>query len=70
MVFIFQSVNVVYTVICISVFFPHVVQNVMFPKGKVKVFVSQSSPTLWDPMDCSLPASLSMGFSRQEYWNE
>ena len=24
--------------------------------------------TLWDPMDCS-QASLSMGFSRQEYWS-
>ena len=22
-----------------------------------------------DPMDCSLPGSLSMGFPRQEYWN-
>ena len=22
-----------------------------------------------DPMDCSLPAPLSMGFSRQEYWS-
>ena len=25
--------------------------------------------TLCDPMDCSLPGSLSMGFSRQEYWS-
>ena len=25
-----------------------------------------SCPTLWDPLDCS---SLSMGFSRQEYWS-
>ena len=24
--------------------------------------------TLWDPIDCSLMALLSMGFSRQEYW--
>ena len=23
-----------------------------------------------DPTDCSLPAPLSMGFSRQEYWSE
>ena len=30
----------------------------------------QSGPTLYDPMDCSLPgSSLSMGFSRQEYWS-
>ena len=29
----------------------------------------QLCPTLCDPMDCSLPAPLSMGFSRQEYWS-
>ena len=28
----------------------------------------QPCPTLFDPMDCGLPAS-SMGFSRQEYWS-
>ena len=28
---------------------------------------AQSCPTLCDPMDSSPPASLSMGFSRQEY---
>ena len=31
--------------------------------------VTQSCPTLCDPMDCSLPGSPSMGFSRQEYWS-
>ena len=31
--------------------------------------VAQSCPTLSDPMDCSLPSSASMGFSRQEYWS-
>ena len=32
--------------------------------------VTQSRPTLCDPMDCSLPgSSLSMEFSRQEYWS-
>ena len=33
--------------------------------------VSQSCPTLCDPMDCSLPhfSGKSMGFSRQEYWS-
>ena len=31
--------------------------------------VAQSCPTLSDPMDCSLPGSPSMGFSRQEYWS-
>ena len=29
----------------------------------------QSCPTLCNPMDCSPPGSLSMGFSRQEYWS-
>ena len=31
------------------------------------VLVNQSCPTLCDPMDCSLPDSLSVEFSRQEY---
>ena len=32
--------------------------------------VTQSCPTLRDPMDCSLPqAPPSMGFSMQEYWS-
>ena len=32
--------------------------------------VAQSCPTLCNPMDCMVyQASLSMGFSRQEYWN-
>ena len=31
--------------------------------------VTQSCPTLCNPMDCSLPGSASMGFSRQEYWS-
>ena len=26
-------------------------------------------PTLCNPMDCSLPGSSSMGFSKQEYWS-
>ena len=40
------------------------------PKLKrVKVLVTQSCLTLCDPMDCSLPAPLSMEFSRQEYWS-
>ena len=29
---------------------------------------TQSCPTLWDPMNDSHQAPLSMGFSRQEYW--
>ena len=31
--------------------------------------VAQSCLTLWDPMDCSPQAPLSMEFSRQEYWS-
>ena len=38
-------------------------------KVKSKNEVSQSCPTLSDSMDCSLKASPSMGFSRQEYWS-
>ena len=38
-------------------------------KVKNESEVSQSCPTLRDPMDCSLAAPPSMGFSRQEYWN-
>ena len=29
----------------------------------------QSCLSLWDPMDCSPPASSFVGFSRQEYWS-
>ena len=32
-------------------------------------FVAQLCPTLCDPLDCNLPGSLFMGFSRQEYWS-
>ena len=31
--------------------------------------VAQSCLTLSDPMDCNLPGSSAMGFSRQEYWS-
>ena len=30
---------------------------------------AQSHPTVFDPKDCSLPAPLSIEFSRQEYWS-
>ena len=33
------------------------------------VLVTQSCPLFCDPMNRSLPAPLSMGFSKQEYWN-
>ena len=35
----------------------------------VCVQVTQSYPTLCSPMDCMLPATPSMGFSRQESWS-
>ena len=38
-------------------------------KVKSQSEVAQSCPILSDLMDCSLPAPLSMGFSRQEYWS-
>ena len=34
------------------------------------VLSPQSCWTLCDPIDCSPPGSLFMGFSRQEYWSE
>ena len=38
-------------------------------KVKVKVKVAQSCPTFCSTMDCTLPGSLSVDFSRQEYWS-
>ena len=38
-------------------------------KVKSENEVTQSCLTLRDPMDCSLPGSSAMGFSRQEYWS-
>ena len=34
------------------------------------VLAAKSCPTLETPWTVALQASLSMGFSRQEYWNE
>ena len=31
--------------------------------------VTKLSPTLWDPIDCSLPDSSVHGISRQTYWS-
>ena len=36
---------------------------------KVKSESEVAQPTLRDPMDCSLPGSSTMGFSRQVYWS-
>ena len=33
------------------------------------VLITQSFPTLWDPMDCSLPGSSVHGILQQEYWS-
>ena len=38
-------------------------------KVKSESEVAQLCPTSSNPMDCSLPGSLSIGFSRQEYWS-
>ena len=38
-------------------------------KVKSESEVAQSCLTLGHPMDCSLPDSSAMGFSRQEYWS-
>ena len=43
-------------------------EKVLDSSMKVKVLVAQSCPTLFDPMDCSLPGS-SVEFSRQENWS-
>ena len=43
--------------------------SLTFPGFQRKSEVAQSCPTLCDHMDCSLPGSSSMGFSRQEYWS-
>ena len=37
-------------------------------KVKSESEVAQSCPILSNPMDCSLPGSSVLGFSRQEYW--
>ena len=50
---------------------PHVTWNIA-PFNTCRIawlcVPAQSCLTLCDPMDCSLQAPLSMGFSRQEYW--
>ena len=38
-------------------------------KVKSEREVTQSCPTLRDPMDCSLPGSSVHGICRQEYWS-
>ena len=45
----------------------HIVKTLVFQV--VMCSVSLSCPTLCDPMDCIPPGSLSLEFSRQEYWS-
>ena len=47
----------------------HFLLQRMKVKSESEVAQSCPTPTLRDPMDCSLPGSSSMGFSRQEYWS-
>ena len=44
-------------------------RSVFIPIPKKWSEVTQSCPTLCNPMDYSLLSSQSMGFSRQEYWS-
>ena len=45
------------------------IQHCHFNHGCVHAESLQLCRTLWDPMDFSPSAPLSMGFSRQEYWS-
>ena len=45
------------------------IQRLKLEKRRYENEVTQSCLTLCDPMDCSLPGSSAMGFSRQEYWS-
>ena len=48
---------------------PRPIQHCKAIMKKVKVLVTHSYQTLFDPLDCSPPSSLSLGFSRQAYWS-
>ena len=52
---------------CFERYKAYILNHILGKKVKVKVLVTQSSPTLCDPMDCSCQAPLSMEFSKQEY---
>ena len=45
-------------------------QLTFFREKCLRAQVLQTCPTLWDPTDCRLRASLSMEFFRQESWSE
>ena len=44
-------------------------QSLLTGKVKCNAQLPQSCPTLCNPMDCTPPGSLSLVFSRQEYWS-
>ena len=41
----------------------------MYVCVSVCVLVTQLCPTLWDPMDCSLPRCFVLGIFRLEFWS-
>ena len=43
--------------------------SVLLKISGISVLVTQSCPTLCDPMDCSPPGSSAKEFSRQRYWS-
>ena len=44
-------------------------RHLLEPRACCRAWSLQSCLTLCDPLDCSPPGPLSMGFSRQEYWS-
>ena len=54
-------------VCCIYSFLGSALQLLCVAAAAAKLL--QSCPTLSDPMDCSLPGSSIMGFSRLKYWS-
>ena len=48
--------------------FPHLLKHGYIVSFSYSV-ITQSCPTLWDPMDCRPPGSSVHGFPRQEYWS-
>ena len=43
--------------------------EISLARGCMFVLSDVSHLTLYDPLECSPPGSLSMGFPRQEYWS-
>ena len=53
----------------LSLFADDMILYIENPKSESESEVAQLCPTLCDPMDESLQAPQSVGFSRQEYWS-